>query len=125
MNYMALSRDHYIMEPLFGGNTKMALLKDMLQVRVNLDTKPLGNSNSINYTGLEMIERQVERYFKDNSQKVKKKVSHVQSLKMAQSIMESTRMISTGEMEYLKAEENYINLNLKMAILSAKQNTNL
>ena len=78
-------------------------------MRIILDTKPLANSYSINYTGLEMIERQVERYFKDNSQKVKKKVSHVQSLKMAQSIMESTRMTSTGEMEYLKPEENYIN----------------
>jgi hypothetical protein len=98
----------------------------MQQVRIILDTKPLANSYSINYTGLEMIERQVERYFKDNSQKVKKKVSHVQSLKMALKFMNSIRIMSAREREYGNAEtKKYIYLNLKKAILSAKQNTNL
>jgi hypothetical protein len=46
-------------------------------------------------------------YIKDNIQRVKVKVMEIKRMMMAESIMDSTRMICSGEREYSKTKTNY------------------
>jgi CO dehydrogenase/acetyl-CoA synthase gamma subunit (corrinoid Fe-S protein) len=71
----------------------------MEQWRFLVETDTLGNACRVKITGMEYTDGQVDQYIKDNLQRIKEKVMHITTMLMAQSIMVSSRMVSSGERE--------------------------
>ena len=62
----------------------------------------------------------MERYIKDNGNKIREKVMHITGGQVVMSIMDSGRMITCTEMESDKRMAYYTQLNMNKTRLSAK-----
>ena len=100
VNYMALSRLHMEMMTHILGNTRMVREKDMEHMSGLVEADTLDNTCRETDSDMEFTDRQVELYNKDNINRVNKKVMVYPGILMAQSIMDSTRIICAREREY-------------------------
>ena len=77
-----------------------------------MERDTLGSTCRVSFTGMEYSHGQVERYIKDNSNKIKEKDMHIEGGQMAMSIMDSTRMITCTEKESNLRMAYYTQLNI-------------
>jgi hypothetical protein len=99
INYMALPRLHLMMATLIGGNTRMATRKVMQHISILVEADTSVSGCRVTSTGMEYSDGQMERFIKDNSNKIKEMVMDITGGLMAMSIMDSTRMIRSTEKE--------------------------
>ena len=99
---------------LIGGNKRMVREKDMEQKSGLMETDTLGSTCRMPNTAMEYTHGQMERYIKDNGNKIRKKVMHIKDGQMAMSIMDSTRMVRSTEKEYSNKVAYFIQLKLIM-----------
>jgi hypothetical protein len=65
----------------------------MEQVRMLMETDTSGNGCRISNTAMEYTDGQMEEYFMDNGNKMRKMAMHIKGGQMATNTMESTKMI--------------------------------
>jgi hypothetical protein len=65
----------------------------------------------------------MDMYVKDNSNKIKKEVMHIEGWQVETSIMDSGRIIISTERELNKKMASYTESNIKMTSLQVKKNS--
>ncbi len=100
------------MVTLIGGNSRIIREKDMEHLSLLMETDKLGSTCRVTNTGMDYSHGQVEKYIKDNGNKITKKVMHITGGQVAMSIMDSSRMIICTEMVSNKRKAYYTLLNM-------------
>ncbi len=77
-----------------------------------MDTDTLGSTWRMSNTAMEYSHGQMERYFKDNGNKISMKVMDITGGQMAMSIMDSARIVRYMEKESNKRMAYYTELNM-------------
>jgi hypothetical protein len=120
INCMAAPRLNFKMVPVIGGNTRIIRVKDMVQSCGLMDRNTSGNTCKIKDMGMEYSDGQMDRYIMDNGTRIKEKAMEKLYFLTAITIMDSTKMISSGVTECLKKMAKFRKSNTKMANSSAK-----
>ena len=97
INYMVLPRLHMKMVQHIGDNTRIIRRKDMEHLSILVETYTLGSGCRVACTGMEYLDGQMERYIKDNANKIKEKAMDIPGGQAVMSIMDNTKMISSME----------------------------
>jgi hypothetical protein len=120
INCMGSPRLNIKMVRVIGEKSRIIRMKDMVHIWLLVDRNTSANLFKIKDTGMEYTDGPMERYIMDNTTRVKKKAMENLYFLMAITIMDSSKMISVGVMEFLKKMAKNKKSNLKMTNSSLK-----
>ena len=113
INYMAVESWNLQVVTVIGGNSRMAIMKDMEHMSGLMERDTSGSGCRVTCTGMEYTDGKMELYIKDNTNKIIEKVMHITGGQVETSIMESGRMIICTERGSCKRKAYYTESNIK------------
>jgi hypothetical protein len=100
VNYMAVQRWNMQMVTSIGGNTRMVRRKDMEHLSGLVERDISGNTCRVTCTGMEYTDGQMEVYIMDSGKRIRRRVTGIGRVVMAQNIMDSGRTINEMETQF-------------------------
>jgi hypothetical protein len=100
INYMAVERWNMQVVTGIGGNSRIIRRKDMEHMSGLVDTDISGSGCRITCTGMEYTDGQMEEYAMDSGKSIRRMVTDIRGMMMAQNILDSTRMMYEMETQF-------------------------
>ena len=100
INYMAEERLNRQMVTGIKGNSRMTRLKDMEQLRELMETDTSGNTCRVSCTDMEYTDTQMEQYIMDSGKRIRKMITDIQEMLLAQNTLDHGRITHDREMQF-------------------------